>query len=176
MGQQNFRAACCSNSPELTCNCPTRWLGELEEHNWRNEAPSETERGTIDLLKGRKALYRRVRYDERIIELGSERMIGSGAAECERLWHENHVDDKPILTISRIDRPTCHLERDDEGVWRGAWLEHERMPIELIPFAQWQSTTERVVPTKPRLIITIAIGTVFEELHRLVHHSIACCG
>jgi hypothetical protein len=38
-----------------------------------------------------------------------------------------------VLTLSRLDRPTCHLRRDAHGVWRGHWLEHERMPIELIP-------------------------------------------
>jgi hypothetical protein len=44
-----------------------------------------------------------------------------------------NVDGEAILTLGRLDRPTCHLKRDSDGVWRGAWLEHERMPIELIP-------------------------------------------
>lgn len=35
------------------------------------------------------------------------------------------------LTLSRLDRPTCHLRQGKDGIWRGAWLEHERMPIEL---------------------------------------------
>jgi hypothetical protein len=38
-----------------------------------------------------------------------------------------------ILTMSRLDRPTCHLQRNGDGVWTGQWLEHERMPIEFIP-------------------------------------------
>jgi hypothetical protein len=37
------------------------------------------------------------------------------------------------MTISRMDRPTCHLVRQSDAVWRGRWLEHERMPVELIP-------------------------------------------
>jgi hypothetical protein len=28
---------------------------------------------------------------------------------------------------------TCRLQRDVDGVWRGRWLTHERMPVELIP-------------------------------------------
>jgi hypothetical protein len=139
------------------------WSGTL----WRNESPSASEKTTINSLTGRRALYRRVGYDERIIELCADRLVGSGADECERLWHVNHVDQQAVLTLSRVDRPTCHLKRDHEGVWRGAWLEHERMPIELIPFAQWQPTVENVKPTKPRLIITVAIGKVFEELLKL---------
>jgi hypothetical protein len=33
----------------------------------------------------------------------------------------------------RFDRPTCHLTKNGDGVWRGSWLEHERMPVEVAP-------------------------------------------
>ena len=59
-------------------------------------------------------------------------VIAEGEAECERRWSINHADGQEILTISRLDRPTCHLMLDADGVWRGRWLEHERMPVELI--------------------------------------------
>jgi hypothetical protein len=59
--------------------------------------------------------------------------VGEGAAECERRWDVNIEDGRTILTLSRLDRPTCHLERNGDGSWHGQWLEHERMPVEFIP-------------------------------------------
>lgn len=103
------------------------WSGTL----WRNEQPTAAEQASIDSLTGRRALYRRVGYDERILKLEAERLVGEGSAECERLWHLNHVDDQSVLTLSRLDRPTCHLREGEDGIWRGAWLEHEHMPVEL---------------------------------------------
>ncbi len=147
---------------ELIRELAKMWSGTL----WRNENPTEQEQATIASLTGRRALYRRVGHDERTIKLDSDRNISEGGAECERLWHVNHVENQPVLSISRLDRPTCHLRRDNEGTWRGAWLEHERMPIELIPFVQWQATNEQVLPRKPRLVITIAIGKSFQEFFK----------
>jgi hypothetical protein len=40
------------------------------------------------------------------------------------------------------------------------------MPIELIPYVQWQPTLEVVEPQKPRLVITVAIGRTFQEILR----------
>lgn len=54
-------------------------------------------------------------------------------AECERRWDVNIADGRTILTLSRLDRPTCHLEQNGDGTWRGQWLEHERMLVEFIP-------------------------------------------
>jgi len=39
-----------------------------------------------------------------------------------------------VLTLAGEKGPTCHLRRDPAlGIWKGRWLHHERMPIELIP-------------------------------------------
>jgi hypothetical protein len=38
-----------------------------------------------------------------------------------------------VLTLARLDRPICQLRRDYEGIWRRAWLEHESIPIDVIP-------------------------------------------
>ncbi len=148
---------------DLVKELSTKWSGRL----WCNEKPTASEQATIDSLTGRRALYRRVGYDERVIQLDESQMVGEGSAECERLWNVNEVDSQPVLTLSRMDRPTCHLRRDNEGVWRGAWLEHEQMPIELIPYAAWIPTTEHISPHKPRLVITIAIGEAFAKLLEL---------
>jgi hypothetical protein len=122
----------------------------------------ETE--TIEQLINKRVLYRRVGYDQRVIKLGPNREVIEGAAECERLWHINHVDGKPVLTIGRLDRPTCHLRRDYEGIWRGSWLEYERMPVEVIPEVEWKPTVDAIDPAKLRLLITVATGDSFREL------------
>ncbi len=74
------------------------------------------------------------------------------------------MNGESVLTLSRIDRPTCHLRRDHEGVWRGAWLEHEKMPIELVPFAQWTPVPRQNRTQRDLLIITIATGKNSNEL------------
>lgn len=106
-----------------------RWSGIL----WHNPNPTPEEQRVIDELTGRRFLYRRVGYDERPMRLEPNGKIGEGAAECERRWDVNVDDGRVILTLSRLDRPTCHLERGGDAIWRGRWLEHERMPVELIP-------------------------------------------
>ncbi len=114
---------------ELVAELARTWSGPL----WRNEKPTPSEQSTIDRLTGCEFVYRRVGYDERIIKLDLNRIVSVGSAECERLWHINQEGDQPVLTISRLDRPTCHLREQSDGIWCGRWLEHERMPIELIP-------------------------------------------
>jgi hypothetical protein len=104
-----------------------RWSGTL----WQNDQPTPSEQKLIEDLTGRRALYARVGHDQRMISFERDRVIGEGSAECERLWHVNEVDDQPVLTISRLDRPTCHCCRSADGTWRGHWLEFERMPIEV---------------------------------------------
>jgi hypothetical protein len=145
---------------QLVRDLASQWSGIL----WKNEYPTMEESETIASLEGTRALYRRVGYDERWIRLGPQGVVTEGAAECERLWHVNHVNNEPVLTLARLDRPTCHLRRDDEGMWRGAWLEHERMPVELIPEVQWKPVVDAVAPMRPRLIITIAVGDAFQQM------------
>jgi hypothetical protein len=105
-----------------------QWTGKL----WHNPRPTEAEQATIDSLTGRRFLYRRVGHDERPLILGPGGRVDEGAAECEVRWDVNQVDGEPVLTISREDRPTCHLRRNGDGTWRGKWLEFERMPVELL--------------------------------------------
>ena len=110
-----------------------RWSGTL----WQNDEPTRAEKKVIKELTGKRAKYTRVGYDERTISFEASRAIGEGSAECERVWHVNAVDGQPLLTMSRLDRRTCHLRREEDGVWRGQWLEHERMPVELTVFTAY---------------------------------------
>jgi hypothetical protein len=105
----------------------SKWSGVL----WRNETPTPSEQKVIDSIQGQKAIYKRVGYDERLLCFAADRMISEGAAECERCWHVNQQGEEMVLTLSRLDRPTCHLRQLDRQTWTGHWLEYERMPIEL---------------------------------------------
>ncbi len=113
---------------DLVQQLASKWTGVL----WRNEQPTEKEQHVIDSIRGKKALYRRMGYDARVLEFSTDAMIGEGAAECERCWHMNQLGDEMILTLARLDRPTCHLRKRDERTWTGQWLEYEQMPIELV--------------------------------------------
>lgn len=113
---------------ELIKQLRQRWDGVP----WHNPKPTPEEQRVIEELSGRRFLYRRVGHDERPMRLEPKGQVGEGSAECERRWDVNVDESKTILTLSRLDRPTCHLERKDD-VWMGSWLEHERMPVEFIP-------------------------------------------
>ncbi|GIW90589.1 MAG: hypothetical protein KatS3mg109_1021 [Pirellulaceae bacterium] len=107
----------------------TKWTGVL----WQNPDPTLAEARVITSLVGKRFLYRRVGYDERPIRLEAGGQITEGAAECERRWDVNIDDGQLVLTISRLDRPTCHLRPKPDATWEGRWLEFEQMPVELIP-------------------------------------------
>jgi hypothetical protein len=105
------------------------WDGVL----WHNLDPTSEEQTIIAELTGRRFMYRRVGHDERPMRLEAQSKVSEGAADCERRWDVNIDDGRAILTLGRLDRPTCHLQRNGDGSWHGQWLEHERMPIEFIP-------------------------------------------
>jgi len=105
------------------------WNGVL----WSNPWPTSEEQLEMIKLQQQTFVYRRVGYDERTLTLGAENWVSQGKAACEERWWLNIQNNQPILTLSRIDRPTCHLRKKEDGVWVGRWLEHERMPVELIP-------------------------------------------
>lgn len=110
---------------DLIAQLRKRWDGIL----WHNVDPTPEERDLIARLEGKRFLYRRIGYDQRILRLDRHGVIGEGAAECERRW-DVHIDGgEAILTLSRIDRPTCHLVLESGGLWTGRWTAHERMPI-----------------------------------------------
>ncbi len=98
---------------------------------WANTKPTLEEQATMADVIGKQFVYERVGYDKRPMRLGPNNFVSQGKAECEERWWINHVDGDPVLTLSRVDRPTCHLRRNADGDWEGQWLEHERMPVRL---------------------------------------------
>lgn len=103
---------------------------------WWNVEPSEEESQIIRELTGKRFIYRRVGYDERPMTLADNRQVGEGQARLERLWDVRIRNSCLTLTLASTDWPTCHLYRGTDGVWRGRWLQFERMPIELVPWEE----------------------------------------
>lgn len=84
--------------------------------------------------------YDRVGYDRRKMELLPGGTIGLGAAGCELRWTVQDIDGAITMTIHGAQYPTCNLVCDDSGSWRGRWLRHEKMPIELKPWSKDESS------------------------------------
>lgn len=79
-------------------------------------------------LAGRRVVYERVGHDSRVLELLPDGSIGEGAEDCERYWSLHRENGSLVLCILGDEAPTCFLTRQ-EGVWKGAWLRYERMPV-----------------------------------------------
>lgn len=93
-----------------------------------------------------KYIYHRVGHDQRQMELLPDGRIGEGAAGCERVWKIEQSPVGPVVTIiGEHGGATCHLKLEADGILRGRWLNHERMPIELI-------RDERYSPMKPETV------------------------
>jgi Mannosyltransferase putative len=103
-----------------------RWSGRVFWHQ-----PIDADEATIHAqLANKHVRYHRVGYDHRVLELLPNGTIGEGGADCERFWSINRIQGQLVLTLLGSQSVTCHLTREN-GVWKGKWLHHERMPIEL---------------------------------------------
>jgi ADP-heptose:LPS heptosyltransferase len=112
------------------------------EHKWDGRIENEQEASVY--ADGRLAVvamklvdrpfrYCRMGHDSRLLSFLRNGTIGQGAATNESYWDLLLRDDEPLLEIAAVDRTTCLLQHDGTGVWRGRWLVHEGMPIELVP-------------------------------------------
>lgn len=75
--------------------------------------------------------YERVGHDRRPMTFLPNGRIARGAAGLEVFWSAEERDQDIILTISSEHAATCQLRQCPDAVWRGHWLVHEKMPIEL---------------------------------------------
>lgn len=57
-----------------------------------------------------------------------------------------------VITIYGIDwMPTCYLTcNQEDGIWRGQWINHERAPVEMIP---QKPNSWRYLPTGPHRVV-----------------------
>ena len=98
-------------------------------------AKPEAVRLAAEKLAGRTFLYRRVGYDERELQLLPDGGVGTGSARCETYWDVDIEDGVVCLDLCSNVNVTCRLKDSPDGVWKGQWLRHEKMPIELIPLS-----------------------------------------
>jgi hypothetical protein len=90
-----------------------------------------------EILQTRRFLYRRAGADERILELLPGYRVGQGRDRCECGWYVQE-NGQPCLIIEGVREggrlgPICMLSRHADGIWRGLWLQYEKMPVELVP-------------------------------------------
>jgi hypothetical protein len=120
---------------ETICEQALRELRELWDGRVHPRAvverPVAGEPGTVE--SGRFE-YWRVGADVRVIELLPDGSI-RGAGALEQHWRLIVRGHTPTLIIANETGDTCWLMRHSDGVWRGRWLRHERMPVELAPLA-----------------------------------------
>jgi hypothetical protein len=120
-----YQAVCLEALRELR----EAWDGRVDLQQAIAAAPE----GEAELLRGRYYLYRPLGSDERVLALLPGRRIGDGRAEWEQTWRVDDEDGRRALVIEGRTGPTCRLARGPDGVWRGRWLHHERVPVELRP-------------------------------------------
>lgn len=85
--------------------------------------------------EARRYRYVRVGFDERILELLPGGPIGDGRDRCEQHWFVEHTTSGLELILAGVGQVTCRLTCAPDGVWRGRWCSHERMPVELRPIS-----------------------------------------
>lgn len=120
-----------------------RWKGKWVVHERMpiELIPIETEKSAgddpIDVIRDKlthkRFIYVRVGFDKRVISLGAGGLIVEGIGGLERYWWLKQEDGQLKLSIGQtLGEPICELSLDKGGVWRGQWLDHEKMDIELI--------------------------------------------
>jgi len=112
------------------------WDGFVKMPEPQTEAGKDARNRTI---RARTFTYHRVGKDRRTMDLDANGRITRGAAGLEKAWMVQDGDDGvPELSIIG-NSITCTLREDEDGIWRGRWINHEQMPIELIPQAVAQA-------------------------------------
>jgi hypothetical protein len=84
-------------------------------------------------LEDHRFVYIRVGYDKRVISMGPGGLIVEGSGGMERYWWLDEGDDEVVVSIGpEPQEPICRLTLDKGDIWRGEWLDYEKMPVELV--------------------------------------------
>jgi hypothetical protein len=108
------------------------WLEELKSI-WSPAAETfatAEDRAQIAALENRRYRYVRVGHDERPIRLGPAGQFAEGGATCETYWT---MRGGRLRIADAEGHLIMELDRQPGESWKGRWLLHERMPIELVP-------------------------------------------
>lgn len=114
--------------------------------------------------------YHRIGHDERVMELCPDGSIGIGADGAERTWELSWFGSQQQLSIFGDYGEICRLKLEPDGCWRGAWLQYERMPIELVPqrLQPLRSLEDRGgVDYVPDRFHFISYGQLIKDCHEL---------
>lgn len=124
------------------------WLDELAElwdpvpehvNIYSPELRTPQELEVANEVTARPYDYHRVGADRRIMTFRADGRIWKGAGGCEMWWDLSRRDGRICLEVYGENGLTMRLARDPDGVWRGRWLQFERMPIELTPLSTPQA-------------------------------------
>jgi hypothetical protein len=96
-------------------------------------------------IVGKTYAYRRVGFDERTLALGADGTVTDGAKDCERFWDVREECGQFWLSLYSLHSLTCELRLERDGVWRGKWIDYEKMPIELVPLPEKITPAESAV-------------------------------
>jgi hypothetical protein len=107
------------------------WNGRVYPKGWTSI--SQPDSADARSVAGRRFEYNRVGYDSRTLALLIDGTVGEGAAEQEMFWDFSEEAGNRVLRLWGQHGITCRLQRNGDQIWRGRWLAHERMPIELRP-------------------------------------------
>jgi hypothetical protein len=107
----------------------------------RSQIPNGGKSGEIDepLRKAMANLirtefdYQRVGYDHRKMTFLPTGLVGLGAARCETFWRLRRARGRICLELMSESAVTCRLTIGKSGIWRGRWVDFEKMPIKLAP-------------------------------------------
>jgi hypothetical protein len=115
------------------------WSGRL----WNNDQPTISDQEISERLRGRLFEYERVGLDRRQMRFLEDDRIGRGAARCEFGWT---VIDGNLAVTDCDGRLTFLAQEEAGGVWRGAWVVHERCEVVLTPLTK-ESSQSRKAPS-----------------------------
>jgi hypothetical protein len=117
----------------LLAELAAQWDGWIYNPPARSERAREMERALVE--QGRFTLTR-VSYDHKTVELLSRHRIGQGASHDLVYWHVEDAGDDLALVLRQGGFVSARLTQDDDGTWRGGWLQAPNPPVELAPLIE----------------------------------------
>ena len=110
-----------------------KWDGRINVSRFDISTKSEKEKLFSETIINSVFDYHRVGHDRRPMGFLPDGTIGLGADGQEVFWDLRKEEKEMYLEIFSENDITCRLKMDEKGVWRGRWINFEKMPVELSP-------------------------------------------